>query len=231
MSATARGGYFVTGTDTGVGKTLVSQALVRALRRHGRRVAVMKPVASGCRKHAGKLLNDDALALQALSSLRQDYDSINPYAFEAPVAPHLAAASCGVVIDIDRIVMQAQRLQHDCERLVVEGVGGWRVPLGEATELPDLAQALGLPVILVVGIRLGCLNHALMTRQLIEQGGLEVCGWVANCLDDGMLMADETISDLELRWQQAPMLVLPRFDIIDIESIAAEWVIDCEAAG
>jgi dethiobiotin synthetase len=226
MSATVQGGFFVTGTDTGVGKTVVSQALVRALRQRGRRVAVMKPVASGCRDHAGKLLNDDALALQALSSLRQDYDSINPYAFEAPVAPHLAAASSGTAIEIDRIVGQAQRLQRDCDCLVVEGVGGWQVPLGEQFALPDLVQALGLPVILVVGIRLGCLNHALMTRQLIEQRGLEVYAWVANCLDDGMLMIDETISDLETRWQQSPALVVPWLETIDIESLAADWVLD-----
>ena len=217
-------GYLVTGTDTGIGKTLVSQALVRALQLRGRRVAVMKPVASGCEYRSGQLQNEDALLLQALSSLDQGYDSVNPYAFEAPVAPHLAASEAGVTIDFDRIVAEALRLQGEADALVVEGVGGWCVPLGDNSELPDLAQVLGLPVILVVGVRLGCLNHALMTRQLIEQSGLEVHGWVANCLEPGMCMIDETVDDLASRWQQSPLLRLPRLATIDIDVIAHAWV-------
>lgn len=182
--------WFVAGTDTGVGKTHVACGLLQALARSGRTVAGMKPVASGCRMSEGGLRNADAEALRASSSLPFDYQDINPYAFAAATAPHLAARAAGVHVDINVICAHYQRLAAHVDDVVVEGVGGWRVPLGPRTSMVDVVQTLRLPVILVVGIRLGAINHALLTLESMARAGVDVRGWIANHIDPDPLLAE-----------------------------------------
>ncbi|MCW9058825.1 MAG: dethiobiotin synthase [Gammaproteobacteria bacterium] len=173
-------GYFITGTDTEVGKTRVSVAMLHRLRQQGLRVAGMKPVSAGCEKTAEGLRNEDALALQAASSAALPYETLNPYAFAPPIAPHLAARDAGVTIEIGRILAAYQDIAAQVDSVVVEGAGGWRVPLNDDQDMSDLAAALGLPVLLVVDIRLGCINHALLSAQAIAARGLPLAGWIAN---------------------------------------------------
>jgi dethiobiotin synthetase len=182
--------WFVAGTDTGVGKTRVACGLLRALAQSGRRVAGMKPVASGCHASAGGLRNADAEALLACSSVPLDYQDINPYAFAPATAPHLAARAAGVPIDIDNICAHYRRLAAQVDDVVVEGVGGWRVPLGPRTSMADVVTALRLPVILVVGIRLGAINHALLTLESMARAGVPVRGWIANHIAADPLLAE-----------------------------------------
>ncbi len=179
-------GFFITGTDTGVGKTLVSCALLYALRARGLRVVGMKPVASGCEPTPEGLRNADALALQAASSSPPDYATLNPYAFAPAIAPHLAARAASVEINFARIRGCQEELIRQADAVVVEGAGGWRVPLGPNGDMADLAATLGWPVILVVGMRLGCLNHALLSAAAIRARGLPLAGWVANTIDPDM---------------------------------------------
>lgn len=189
-------GFFVTGTDTGVGKTTVAVALIRALVGQGLRVAAMKPVAAGCERVDGGLRNEDVAALSDAANVKADPRLVNPYAFAPAIAPHLAAAQAGVEIEIDRIVAALRALAQGADGVVVEGVGGFRVPLGARTDTADLAAALGLPLILVVGLRLGCLNHALLTAEAIDHRGLRWAGWIGNVLDPDMPALDENIVTL-----------------------------------
>ncbi len=200
-----RGGWFVTGTDTGVGKTSVALALLTALERKGRKAVGMKPIASGCRKTAAGLRCDDAERLQAASSVTAEYVDINPYAFADPVAPHLAATAEGIVIRIEKIQTHFDRLQRLAPWVVVEGAGGWRVPLNDAHTMADLAKVLNLPVVLVVGIRLGCLNHALLTAAAIQADGVRLAGWVANQIESGLALFEENVATLRVRFD-APLL-------------------------
>jgi dethiobiotin synthetase len=197
-------GYFVTGTDTGVGKTLVSQALLHRLRQTSASVAGFKPVASGCQLTAEGLRNEDALALQQASSVAMPYATVNPYAFAPPVAPHLAAQVAGVTIDCAFIQRSIDAVP--AEQIVVEGVGGWLVPLNEQQTIADLAQLLNLPVVLVVGLRLGCINHALLTAAAIQARGLELAGWVANQIDPAFSFCEENIAAIDAR-VGAPLLM------------------------
>ena len=199
-------GYFVTGTDTGVGKTCVSLGLIRALQRRGHVVVGMKPVASGCRRTAAGLVNDDALQLQACASFNLPYQFVNPYAFEDAVAPHLAAQGDGVHIDIPAISDACRQLTSEADRVVVEGIGGWLVPIDEKQTMADVALALGLPVVMVVAIRLGCLNQALLTAAAIHSSGLPLAGWVANRVDPDCEQQDGNIMALRQRLP-APLLV------------------------
>ena len=173
-------GYFITGTDTGVGKTLVSCVLLHALAQQGLRVAGYKPVASGCAQTAEGLRNADALALIAHSNVPLDYASVNPYALAEPIAPHWAAKLAGRDIDLSLLLAQANQLGSEVDRLVVEGAGGFLVPLNERASFADLAVALRLPVILVVGLRLGAINHALLSAEAILRRGLTLAGWIGN---------------------------------------------------
>lgn len=175
-------GVFITGTDTEIGKTVVARLLVTALVQRGETVAVMKPVAAGSERTAEGWRNDDALALMAAANVEAPYELVNPYALARPVSPHLAAAEAGVDIELDRVVACYQALAARASWVVVEGVGGWHVPLSEDETVADMAGALDLPVILVVGMRLGCLNHALLTDQAIRASRARTLGWVANCL-------------------------------------------------
>lgn len=173
--------WFVTGTDTGCGKTTVTAALARLLVGRGAEVACFKPIASGCRWCDGRLVSDDALALMAASNAGLDYDEVNPYALEPAIAPHIAAQRAGISFDLDRICRKISENRSSVQ--LVEGVGGWRVPLDAQRELPELPRRLACPVVLVVGMRLGCLNHALLTARAIVQDGLVLTGWIANFLD------------------------------------------------
>jgi dethiobiotin synthetase len=177
---------FIAGTDTGVGKTHVAVRLIRGLASQGLRVAAMKPVAAGAARTPHGLRNDDALQLAAAANVDAPYDLVNPVCLELATSPHLAARAAGVTIDIAAIVAAYTQLAARSDVVVVEGAGGWLAPTGEATgdaaTMQDIAVALRLPVILVVGLRLGALSHALLTVAAIERSGLRVAGWVANAL-------------------------------------------------
>ncbi|MGH8263964.1 MAG: dethiobiotin synthase [Steroidobacteraceae bacterium] len=190
-------GFFVTGTDTGVGKTHVSVALMQALARNGARVVGMKPVASGCELQDGRLVNEDALLLWRAGNVDVQYADVNPYAFAPAIAPHAAAAAAGVAIDLELLRLRFDALAARADCVVVEGAGGWRVPLGPGFGMADLAARLELPVLLVVGMRLGCLNHALLTVESIATCGLRLAGWIAN--DPGPPMEAREASVLALR--------------------------------
>lgn len=189
-------GFFVTGTDTGCGKTEVSLGLIQALRQQGPKVQGMKPVASGCEAGPQGPRNADAQRLLAQSSCRVPYDWVNPYAFIPPIAPHIAAREAGVEIGLDLIRERAAALAAAADLLVVEGVGGWRVPLGSGLAVSDLPRALGLHVILVVGLRLGCLNHAALTAESILACGCHLAGWVANQIDPDLARYEENLVTL-----------------------------------
>lgn len=195
-------GCFVTGTDTEVGKTHASCAILRHLAARGRTTVAMKPVAAGTDAEGR---NDDVERLCAASSVVAPRHLVNPYCFSDAVAPHVAAARCGTPIDLPAIVQAARSLSPLADVLVVEGVGGFRVPLDARHDTADLAVALGLPVILVVGVRLGCLNHALLSAEAITARGLVFAGWIANRIDPGMPLADASIDALQARLD-APLL-------------------------
>jgi dethiobiotin synthetase len=198
-------GYLIAGTDTGVGKTLVAAALIRKLVMSGLRCAGMKPVAAGCSEVGGRRINEDVELLRGQSNVDAGDAWMAPYAFRDPVAPHIAAEREGVRIERDRILEAFGQLKALADRVVVEGVGGFRVPLGQDWDTADLAVDLALPVILVVGLRLGCLNHALLTREAMAVRGLELAGWVGNCVDPGMDALRENIDFLG-RSLEAPLL-------------------------
>ena len=198
-------GVFVTAIDTGVGKTVVSVGLVEALLATGKSVAVMKPVASGCERTEQGLRNEDAQRLMRASGLSVPYSRVNPYAFEAPVAPHIASQYQGIEIEMPVIESAFVQLQKTADSVVVEGIGGWLVPVNATQTMADVAQALDLPVVLVVAVRLGCLNHALLTAAAIRRSGLTLSGWVANRLDSNCLQVEENITALSKRLD-APLL-------------------------
>lgn len=198
-------GFFVTGTDTGVGKTLVATALINILVRQKYKVTGMKPVASGCEQVEGEWQNDDARALMAVSNVDAPYKLVNPYAFEPAIAPHLAASFAGENISISVIEDSYYQLKSMADKIIVEGAGGWLAPVSNKESMADIAVALGLPVILVVGLRLGCLNHALLSAQSIVEKGAKLSGWVANSIDPQFLEKSANIDALNSRIQ-APCL-------------------------
>lgn len=209
--------YFVTGTDTGVGKTLVSCALLHAFSAQGLRVVGMKPVAAGCDDDDH---NEDAKQLRAASNVLASYGQINPYNFHHPIAPHIAAKNVGVHIDFARILISFRELLSQADMVIVEGIGGFKVPLNEKQDSAELAQQLELPVILVVGMRLGCLNHALLTADAIAACGLKLAGWVANVLDEGMPSLRDNIAALEQRLS-APLLGVIEYQPLADARVAA----------
>lgn len=192
-----KSGVFVTGTDTDCGKTFVSQQMLHALRVRGVSAVGFKPVAAGAVKHEGQLRNDDALVLAGAGNVTVPYESINPYCFEAPVSPHLAAADTGETIELEAILAAAERLAGKCDFLVAEGAGGWRVPLSPSLDIQTLAIALGLPVVMVVGLRLGCLNHAQLTEEVIVASGAQLIGWVATQVDPAMSHVESNLQTLD----------------------------------
>jgi dethiobiotin synthetase len=192
-------GVFVTGTDTGAGKTFVACALLHALARHGVRAVGMKPVAAGGLVVESGNHNDDALALNRASAVESPMELVNPYCLADPIAPHIAARDAGVTIDPAHIGDRYRQLSRGADLVVVEGAGGLLVPLGPGLVYADLAQALGLPTLLVVGMRLGCINHALLTAEAMMHRGLRFAGWVANRIDPAMLRWEDNLEALRER--------------------------------
>lgn len=200
---------FVTGTDTEIGKTLVSCALLRGFTQAGLRAAAMKPIAAGAIERDGNWHNEDADALDAAASVVLPPALRTPFLLKAPAAPHIVAAHEGVALDIAPIVEAHAEAMRQADVVVVEGVGGFRVPLTDSLDTADLAVALGLPVVLVVGMRLGCISHALLTAEAIAARGLRLAGWVANCVDPTMHYAEENIEAVRgwlAREHDAPLI-------------------------
>lgn len=215
-------GFFVTGTDTGVGKTLVACALLHGFVRKGRRAVGMKPVATGALRDAGRLISDDAARLRAAGNVEAPLAIVNPYCFERPIAPHLAAAQAGVDIKLATIVHAYAQLAAMADVVVVEGIGGFCVPLNRDFDASDLAHRLALPMILVVGMRLGCLNHALLTARAIRERGLTLTGWIANRIDLAMAEFEPNIAALAERLG-APLMGAIEFTLEpDAGHVAAE---------
>ena len=192
-------GFYITGTDTGIGKTVASTALLHALRARGVQAVGMKPVASGCEWTDGHWRNEDALALQAASDPTPGYADLNPYALPLPLAPEIAAGEAGVEVEVGVIISAFHRLQALAGAIVVEGVGGWSAPLSATLDQVDLVRALRLPVVMVVGMRLGCINHARLTARAIIDDGCELVGWIANHVDPAMERQDENFAMLKAR--------------------------------
>lgn len=202
--------YFVTGTDTGVGKTYIASALVRYFAATGRKTVGMKPIASGCELGTqgiwqDQLMNEDVVALYEASNIKAPLEWINPYRFAPAIAPHIAAEKAGVMIDSALIHRSYQALAGIADTVIVEGAGGFFVPLNARETLADLAVILNLPIILVVGMRLGCINHALLTVEAIKVRGLTLAGWVANQIEADMPMFEENLASLQQRIE-APCL-------------------------
>lgn len=210
--------YFVTGTDTNVGKTLISCALLQGFAARGRRVVGMKPVAAGLNADGQ---HDDVLQLRAASNVPASNELVNPYRFAPAIAPHLAAQLAGVNIDLACIVESYSVLAKQADVVIVEGAGGFLVPLNDRQDSSDLAQQLGLPIILVVGMRLGCLNHALLTVEAIAARGLVLAGWVANVVDEDMAMLGENVAALQQRIS-APLLGVVPYMVQPDARVAAE---------
>jgi dethiobiotin synthetase len=219
-------GFFVTGTDTGVGKTLVSCALLHAFATRGLRTVGMKPVAAGAVLRDGELVNEDVTALVAASSVKAPQGLINPYCFAPPIAPHIAAAEADVCIDLDRIEAACRSLAALADCVVVEGAGGLRVPLAPKSDVRDLAVRLDFPVILVVGMRLGCLNHALLTAESVRAAGLPLAGWVANAIEAEMERHDENVAALNERLGAPLLASIARFRSPEAAKIARSFRVD-----
>lgn len=199
--------FFVTGTDTEIGKTHVACLLLKQYAAQGLKVIGMKPIAAGCELVDGEWVNDDVQRLVAASNVQAPIDLINPYRFKEPIAPHLAAEKAGVTIDIGVIVNAFKQLQTMADVVIVEGAGGFLVPLNQSETMADLAIALDIPTILVVGMRLGCINHSLLTVEAIKARGLTLHGWVANHIDPEMDMQKENIQTITKQLGLEPMLV------------------------
>lgn len=214
-------GLYVTGTDTGIGKTLASCTLLHALRGHGLRAVGMKPVASGCELVEGTWKNADALALLAASAFAPAYADVNPFALEQPLAPELAARDAGITVALQPLLDAHARLAAQADALVVEGVGGWLAPLSSELMQADLVRALRVPVLLVVGLRLGCLNHALLSARAIVADGLHLAGWIGSHVDPAMARVEDNLAMLRERLPASCWGVLPHVPDADPASLAA----------
>jgi dethiobiotin synthetase len=219
-------GFFVTGTGTGVGKTLAACALLQAFARRGRRVVGMKPVAAGAHEENGVWINDDVEQLIAAGNVAAPRDAVNPYCFAPAIAPHIAAGHVKAVISIEVVQDCYQRLCALADVVVVEGAGGFCVPLNDRATSADLARQLALPVVLVVGMRLGCLNHALLTAEAIRARGLTLAGWVANHIDSAMAHADANVATLEARLAAPLMLRIGYTASPTAQALAPQFDID-----
>ena len=190
-------GFFITGTDTDIGKTRIALGLINKLNTMGHTTTVMKPLSAGCDSTPDGLRNDDAVQLIQQASFKPDYDKVNPYAFKPAIAPHLAAEKENTVIDLSRIKNIFDELSAQADYIVVEGAGGWKVPINKQQTMAELAEALALPVILVAGMRLGCLNHAILTVESIQHAGIPIAGWIANTLSKNFTELDANIKTLK----------------------------------
>lgn len=212
---------YVTGTDTGIGKTLASCALLHALRGHGLRAVGMKPVASGCERIDGEWKNADALALQRAGEPGVAYADINPFALERPLAPELAARDAGIEVSLQPILAAHARLADEADALVVEGVGGWCAPLSASLMQADLVRALRVPVLLVVGLRLGCLNHALLSARAIAADGVHLAGWIGSHVDPAMERVEDNLAMLRQRMPAPCWGVFPHVPDADLGKLAS----------
>ncbi len=216
-------GYFISGTDTNIGKTVVTLGLMTALQKTNLKVTGMKPVASGCVSTREGLRNEDALKIRSLSSNEHSYEQFNPYAFEPPVAPHVIAEENGVLIDFHKIQSSYEKLVGGMDVIVVEGVGGWNVPLGPNKKVSDLALSLNLPVILVIGLKLGCINHAILTAEAIRSDGIPLKGWVANEVEPVYPTLDPTIDYLKANIASPMLAHVPYMENLNIDEVAATF--------
>ena len=212
--------FFIAGTDTDVGKTLVAAGLLVAAKNHGLSTAALKPIAAGCDNTSGGLRNADALLLQSVITQPMVYEQINPIALQSAIAPHIAAQQEKRVLSADRIAGFCRGSLNQADFTLVEGAGGWRVPLNPQETLADVAKLLRLPVILVVGVRLGCISHALLTAEAIRNDGLVLAGWVANCIDAEMPVLQENIHSLMARIPAPCLGVVPWLNDAAPESVA-----------
>jgi dethiobiotin synthetase len=219
--------YFIAGTDTDVGKTTIAAGLLHAARLAGLSTLGAKPVASGCELSSKGLRNADAMALIAESSLKLPYEQVNPFAFEPAIAPHLAAREAGVALSVQALLTPMREvLAKEADFTLIEGAGGWRVPLSGEANLSDLAVALKLPVILVVGVRLGCINHALLTAEAIARDGLQLAGWVANIVDPRTSRLEENLASLAERLPAPCLGRVPKLKQVSAETVAAYLQLD-----
>ena len=214
----AKKAFFITGTDTNVGKTLIAAGLLVAAKNNGLTTAALKPLAAGCEQTPEGLRNSDALLLQSVITQQLYYEQINPLALQAAIAPHIAAQQEKRSISSERLAGFCRGVLGSADFTLVEGAGGWRVPINPQETLADLAKSLRLPVILVVGMRLGCLNHALLTFEAIVRDGLPVAGWVANCIDADMPALAENIESLRLRLPVPCLGVVPHLEEAGFDS-------------
>lgn len=219
-------GYFITGTDTECGKSEVTLALMHLLQAQGHRVLGMKPVASGAEPAPDGLRNEDALRIQRQGSVDVSYELINPYAFEPPIAPHIAARQAGETIRFQQLRDNCQTLSERADFVLVEGVGGWKVPLGPDGDVAGLAAFLDLPVILVVGMKLGCLNHALLSAEAVVASGLHLAGWVANQMDADMLEMESNLQTLAERISAPCLGFVPFLEEVSPQAVAGYLRLD-----
>ena len=218
--------FFIPGTDTDIGKTEVAAGLLVAANKKGLRTAAIKPVAAGCQNNGDGPQNDDALKLQSLASVELSYQQVNPVALDEPMAPHIAAQEQRKSLTADRLTGFCRGVTMlPMDFLVIEGAGGWRVPINKRETMADIPKQLNAEVILVVGIRLGCINHALLTAQAIRLDGLKIAGWVANILDTEMLRIDENIDTLKQMLIEPCLGVIPRLTDISPQQVAAHLTI------
>ncbi len=219
--------YFITGTDTGVGKTLIAAGLLHAANGRGLRTAAAKPVAAGCVEGVEGLHNDDALLLQRTASIKLPYATINPVALREPIAPHIAAAETGIELGAAALAAAGRQVM-DCgaDLTVIEGAGGWRVPLNATQTFADIPQLLDIPVIVVVAMRLGCINHGLLTMEAIRRDGLVIAGWIANSVQPDMARHRENLATLCARLPYPLLGVVPFLDCAAPENVAEHLNID-----
>lgn len=214
--------FFITGTDTEIGKTTIACSLLFLAQARKLATAAIKPVASGCMQTADGLRNDDALALWKYCSLPLNYAEINPFAFEPAIAPHIAAQESNTELSVAKILPLVKTvIAKNADFTLVEGAGGWRVPLNNKEYLSDLAKGLELPVIMVVGVRLGCVSHALLTKQAIEQDGLTIAGWVANIVDPNVFRLDENLQTLHSHLNLLCLGIVPHLNNPTTEQVAS----------
>jgi dethiobiotin synthetase len=219
----ARKTFFIAGTDTDVGKTLIAAGLLIAARTNGLTTAALKPLAAGCEKTDVGLRNADALLLRSVITQPLTYEQVNPIALEAAIAPHIAAQQEKRILSADRIAGFCRGSLNQADFTLIEGAGGWRVPLNPQETLADVVKILRVPVILVVGVRLGCINHALLTLEAIRNDGLQVAGWIANCIDADMLVLEENIASLAARIPAPCIGVVPWLDEVVPDAVASAF--------
>ena len=212
---------FITGTDTGVGKTMASVLWLKKLNQQGLKTFAMKPIASGCTLNQNGILeNDDALILQKTATIYRPYSVVNPIALQEPIAPHLAAKKMHRILSVDNVLQAIQgSLQTEADVNLIEGVGGWNVPLNDTELFSDVIACLKIPVILVVAIKLGCLNHAILTYQAILQKKVPLLGWIANCIETDTLALNDNIATLA-KWIPAPCLGVVSYGGLILEQLS-----------